>query len=73
MKLFSKVALQKEGAEVFLSISGTTEIGVVDSPEEADRRQYEVPVPFSPFTDSDRVELFFDPDTYQRLCGRTST
>ena len=58
---------------MFLSISGTTEVGVVDSPEEADRRQYEVPDPFSPFTDSDRVELFFDPATLRFLSAISAT
>ena len=45
---------------MIVSISGGTEVGVVDSPEEADRRNYEVPEPFTPFSDAERVALFFD-------------
>ena len=50
----------EEGATVILSISGTTEVAVVDSPKEAGGRPYEASEPFSALLDSDRVELFFD-------------
>ena len=38
----------ESGAEVTLSVSGVIEVGIVDIPEEADRRQYEMPEPFVP-------------------------
>ena len=57
----------ESGAEVTLSVSGVIEVGIVDSPEEADRRQYEMPEPFVPFSDADRLALFFDAATLRFL------
>jgi len=56
-----------EGAVVVVSISGTTEVGVVDSPAEAASRGYTVPEPFAPFSDADRLELFIDSATLRFL------
>ena len=66
-KLFSKLVLKKVPKWSCLLVSGTTEVGVVDNPAEADRRQYEVPELFTPFSDADRVALFFDAATLQFL------
>ena len=59
----------EEGATVVVSIRGTTEVAVVDSPQEADARRYEAPMPFTPFVDADRVELFFDVATLRFLAS----